>query len=382
MVTVAQLVEPRIVIPVVVGSNPIGHPILDTVHNSAGSFLACQNRLAGRRSNPMIRLGMMGTGNISRDALTPAIAEVDDAVLWSVFSRERDRADAFAAANGAAAATAGHDDLQSFLADPELDAVIIATPDRLHAEQAIAAARAGKHVLVEKPMATSVDEADAMVAACRAAGVQLGVAYHMRWHLGHRALARQIHEGVFGDIWHANARWTSKALDTTNWRASDEVGRWWSLAGVGTHSLDWLRWMLVPVCGEVTEVNSTITRDKLGSAHDELAAVSLTFESGASAQFVSSVLFAAPNRGEILGSNGYAYCEATIGRGGDGRIDTNTRTLEFEVVNPYAGEIADFVAAIQKGRAPEVSGEEGRRNVELLCQISPYILILLKCLLY
>ena len=134
MVTVAQLVEPRIVIPVVVGSNPIGHPILDTVHNSAGRFLACQNRLAGRRSNPMIRLGMMGTGNISRDALTPAIAEVDDAVLWSVFSRERDRADAFAAVNGAAAATAGYDDLQSFLADPELDAVIIATPDRLHAE--------------------------------------------------------------------------------------------------------------------------------------------------------------------------------------------------------------------------------------------------------
>ena len=64
MVTVAQLVEPRIVIPVVVGSNPIGHPISDTVHNSAGRFLACQNRLAGRRSNPMIRLGMMGTGNI------------------------------------------------------------------------------------------------------------------------------------------------------------------------------------------------------------------------------------------------------------------------------------------------------------------------------
>ncbi len=70
----------------------------------------------------------------------------------------------------------------------------------------IAAAAAGKHVLVEKPMTTSVEEADAMVAACRAAGVQLGVAYHMRWHLGHRALARQIHEGAFGDIWHASAR--------------------------------------------------------------------------------------------------------------------------------------------------------------------------------
>ena len=161
----------------------------------------------------MIRLGMMGTGNISRDALTPAIAEVDDAVLWSVFSRERDRADAFAAVNGAAAATAGHDDLQSFLADPELDAVIIATPDRLHAEQAIAAARAGKHVLVEKPMATSVDEADAMVAACRAAGVQLGVAYHMRWHLDSFELQPgQVFAGFCGFRWFPLVSNTSEAL--------------------------------------------------------------------------------------------------------------------------------------------------------------------------
>ena len=370
MVTVAQLVEPRIVIPVVVGSNPIGHPISIQCLTSPVGFWIVRT-LGWERGNSMIRLGMMGTGNISRDALTPAIGEVDDAVLWSVLSRDRERAEVFAAANGAAAPTAGHDDLQTFLADPELDAVIIATPDRLHAEQAIAAAASGKHVLVEKPMATSVEEADAMVAACRAAGVQLGVAYHMRWHLGHRALARQIHEGAFGDIWHASARWTSKALDTTNWRASDEVGRWWSLAGVGTHSLDWLRWMLVPVCGEVTEVDSLITENVLGSAHDEQATVSLRFESGASAQLVSSALFVAPNRGEILGSNGYAYCESTIGRGGDGHIDTQAGTLEFEVVNPYAGEIADFVSAIQKGQAPEVSGEEGRRNVELLCQICP-----------
>ena len=82
----------------------------------------------------MIRLGMMGTGNISRDALTPAIGEVDDAVLWSVLSRDRERAEVFAAANGAAAPTAGHEDLQKLLADPGLDAGIIPTPGRWQAE--------------------------------------------------------------------------------------------------------------------------------------------------------------------------------------------------------------------------------------------------------
>ena len=110
---------------------------------------------------------------------------------------------------------------------------------------------------------------------------------------------------------------------------------------------------------------------KRQSAHDESAAVSLQFESGAVAQFVSSALFSAPNRGEICGTSGYAYCSETIGRGGGGRIDTNSGQVVFTEANPYAGEIADFVAAIEEGRDPEVSGEEGRRNIELLCEICP-----------
>ena len=321
----------------------------------------------------MLHLGMIGTGNISRDALTPAIAEVKDAMLWSVLSREKGRAEEFARQNNAQAPEPGFADLDAFLADPDLDAVVIATPDKLHAEQTIAAAAAGKHVLVEKPMATSVPDGEAMVAACRKADVRLGVAYHMHWHQGHRTLADRDLGGDFGEIRYARAQWTFQAPDSGNWRAHDEVGRWWSLAGVGTHSLDWLRWMMVPVCGEVVDVTSTVTRNILGSHHDESAAVGLQFESGALAQFVSSALFTAPNRGEICGSNGYAYCDQSIGRGGGGHIHTHDGEIGFAEVNPYAGEIADFVASIREGRDPEISGEEGLRNVELLCQICPEI---------
>ena len=133
----------------------------------------------------MLRLGIIGTGSISRDALTPAIGEVDGAILWSVLSREKANAARFAQAHDAASPTPAFDDLKLFLSDPDLDAVVIATPDKLHAEQAIAAAAAGKHVLVEKPMATTVEDADAMIQACRSADVRLGVAYHLRCHLGH-----------------------------------------------------------------------------------------------------------------------------------------------------------------------------------------------------
>ena len=108
----------------------------------------------------------------------------------------------------------------------DLDAVLIASADGLHAGQCIAAASAGKHVLCEKPMATTAADAERMTAACRAAGVRLGIAYHMRWHRGHRDLADAAHAGRFGVLRHMRAQWSMRARDDSNWRARTEVGRW------------------------------------------------------------------------------------------------------------------------------------------------------------
>src|SRR6185436_5427085 len=129
-----------------------------------------------------LRIGILGPGLIADQKLAPALRRVPGACLWSVLSRDRARAAAFAARHGATAPAPAFTEIEAFLADPGLDAVIIASPDRLHAREATLAAAAGKHVFVEKPMATSVDEARAMVNACAAAGVRLGVAYHLRFH--------------------------------------------------------------------------------------------------------------------------------------------------------------------------------------------------------
>ncbi len=106
-----------------------------------------------------LRIAMIGSGGIAERKLLPALAAADNAELWSVLSRDKARAANVAAQFGAGSPNAAHDSLDSLLADPDLDAVLIATPDRLHADQAIAAARAGKHILCEKPMATSPAEA-------------------------------------------------------------------------------------------------------------------------------------------------------------------------------------------------------------------------------
>ena len=313
-----------------------------------------------------LNIAMLATGRIAEHELAPALTDAEGAQLWSVFRRDKDRAQAFAARHGAKSADPAHTDLDALLSDPALDAVLIATPDKLHAEQTIAAARAGKHVLVEKPMATDRESGQAMVDACAEAGVKLGVAYHIRWHLGHRALIDECAKGTFGELRHLRLQWSFPAPDASNWRAQPEVGRWWGLAGVGTHCLDQLRWFMRPHCGEIVEMKSVISNKTFGSPHDETAILSFQFESGATGEICTSVLFPGPRRFELYGADGYALGENTLGPTGDGTIVTHTGSFEYPTRNPYVGEIEDFVQAVRDDRAPEVDGEEGLRNVDLL----------------
>jgi predicted dehydrogenase len=315
-----------------------------------------------------LRIAMVATGKIADVTLAPALASVDDAQLWSVYSRDRRRAAAFAKRHGAAAPDPAFDDLSALLADPALDAVIIASPDKLHAQQAIAAARAGKHVLVEKPMATDMIEGRALVEACRAAGIKLGVAYHMRWHRGHRKLFEAAQRGDFGTLRHMRVQWTSGRRDAGNWRSNAEVGRWWSLAAFGTHCLDQVRWFMCPQSGEIEVLESVTSNAGFGTEMDETAILAIRFENGATAEVCTSVLFRSPRRMEIYGSSGYAICENTLGSNGGGEIRTNHGAFDYSVGDPYVGEIRDFVSAVRNDRDPEVSGEEGLRNVELLLQ--------------
>ena len=313
-----------------------------------------------------LRFAMIATGGIAETALAPAVKNAAGAELWSVLSRDAGRARDFAQRHGAGSPTPAYTDLDALLADSELDAVLIASADALHAEQCIASAEAGKHVFCEKPMATTTADAERMTAACRDAGVRLGIAYHMRWHRGHRNLAAAAHAGRLGTLRHMRAQWSMRAPDASNWRARSEVGRWWGLAAVGTHCLDQVRWYMMPSCGEVTRLTPVITRNVFEGPHDETALIALEFESGSTAEICTSVLFDAPRRMEVYGSDGYALFDDTLGRYGAGRIVTHEGEHTFEPVDPYTGEVEDFAAAVREDRDPEVNGEEGARNVALL----------------
>ena len=122
---------------------------------------------------------------------------------------------------------------------------------------------------------------------------------------------------------------------------------------------------------KVTDLRSVINTSALDSPHDQTAVLSLQFEDGATAEICTSVLFQGPRRIELYGSSGHALGEDTLGADGSGSLVLNGRPFSFDVTNPYVGEIEDFSAAVADGRAPEVSGDEGARNVALLERACP-----------
>src|SRR5512138_2931062 len=115
--------------------------------------------------------GLVGASDIARTRMIEAIRAQPDSDVVAIMSSDAERARRFAAANGIAHA---YDSLDALVSDPTVDVVYISTTNELHAEQTLAAARAGKHVLCEKPLALALDDARAMVAACQAAGVVMG----------------------------------------------------------------------------------------------------------------------------------------------------------------------------------------------------------------
>jgi predicted dehydrogenase len=150
-----------------------------------------------------IRWAIVSTGKHADTLVAPAIRAPEGAQLVAVY-REHGRAAAFATKHGAEVA---YTSLEALVQDTRVDVVYIVSPSFLHAPYTAMAAQAGKHVLVEKPMAVGVDEAVAMVRTCRWHGVQLAVGFHLRHHPGHQEARRLIAEGVLGTVPLAQAQW-------------------------------------------------------------------------------------------------------------------------------------------------------------------------------
>jgi predicted dehydrogenase len=259
--------------------------------------------------------------------------------------------------------------LAELLADDEIEALLIANHDARHAETAIAAAQAGKHVFVEKPLATTSAAALAVVQACRTHNVRCLVGYHNRYAPGHAIVRSALADGAIGTVRRMQLRWFTTDPQPMGWRTS-ELGRWWVLAALGSHVVDLAEWLLSPTCGPIDAVRALTTDSVYRQCADESATLLLRFVNGALATLEVSCVDAPAKYISITGTTGEIVCSDTLGAYGAGSVHVNGLPRPFAAQNPYAAELRTFIDAIRTGEDLTPNAEDGLRNVQWLERFS------------
>jgi len=333
--------------------------------------------------NP-VRFAIIGTGNIAAFHAR-AIGLVPQAELVAVHSRRETQGREFAATYGAEFVG----DVEALLARDDIHAVCITTPSGTHAQLGMLAARAGKHVLCEKPLDTTPAKSDEFVRMCDECGVKLGALFQSRFGRGARALKEAAIQGRFGKMAWASAYvpwYRSEAYyQSAGWRGTWELDGGGALMNQSIHAVD----LLLHLAGEVEALSACCTRALHQNIEVEDTAMAwLRFRSGALGVIQgSTACFPGESRRiELKGSSGSATLtddrptlwqfadenpqdneirswaqESSIGGGAS---DPQAISLEG-----HRAQIEDFALAILENREPSVSGREARRSVELICAI-------------
>jgi len=332
-----------------------------------------------------VGFGIVGCGMIA-GFHARAIADTRGASLVACFDSMPASAERFAAAQGCRA----YHRLEDMLADSEVQVVTIGTPSGAHLEPAVAAARAGKHVIVEKPLEITLARCDAIIQACRQNSVKLSTVFPSRFHQSSLELKRAVDAGRFGRLTLAEAyvKWfrSQAYYDSGAWRGTWELDGGGALMNQAIHSVDLLTWLM----GSVAEVRAqvaTLAHERI--AVEDTAVATLRFENGALGVIEASTA-AFPGylkRIELHGSAGSAAMEEEDVVAWDfakaTRADAKIKQRMAEhkstgggASDPaaighhgHAKQFRDVLEAISENRPPAIDGLEGRRSVEIILAI-------------
>ena len=316
----------------------------------------------------MVRWGIIGLGRIADTEIAPAITTSPHGELRAVVSRDQGRADAFAGRHGAARALTSFDEL---LADPGVDAVYIATPNALHADQVMAAARAGKHVMCDKPLALSVAGARQAVATCEEAAVRLGITFQTRFHDHFGRFREVVQDGSLGEIRVVQVEMSPGRTLLKGWRTDPALAGLGAVNNLGVHAFDLISWLLGTEAAEVT----AMAGHEGGLEPETLALVLLRYGTGALAYVNVNQSVAFPQADiTVYGTKGRVVGRSVTRMNMEGTLDILTEegqtTIETASYHAYRGAVMAFEDAVSTGREPSPSGLDGLRSVELTSAIA------------
>ncbi len=308
--------------------------------------------------------GLIGASTIAREWTIGAIRAQAGCDVVAVMSTDAARGQAYAEANGIPAAL---DSLDALLARPEVDIVYISTTNELHKEQTLKAAAAGKHVLCEKPLALTLEDACEMVEACRRAGVVMATNHHLRNAATHNAIHDLIAAGEIGKPLAArvfHAVFLPPHLQT--WRLNNPAAGGGVILDITVHDADTLRFLLD---AEPVEAVAMTQRSGMASEglEDGVMAV-LRFDNGVVAQVHDGFSVKHAGNGlEVHGTEGSIIAHDVMTQQPIGRVVLRTAEGEREIAiqheDLYVRGVGKFMAAVKGGGRPAASGEDGVRSM-------------------
>jgi predicted dehydrogenase len=319
-----------------------------------------------------LRIGVLSTADIGLKKVIPAMQRATRAEVVAIGSRDGGRAQAAAAQLGIPRT---HPSYEAVLADPEIDAVYIPLPNHLHAQWAIAAAAAGKHILCEKPLALDVDEAQRMIDAADRAGVRLMEAFMYRLHPSWVAARELVASGRIGKLSAVQSWFSYHNDDQGNIRNNLAAGGG-ALYDIGCYCINLSRTLFG---GEPTRVQGAIVRDEIGGT-DMLAAAILEFPAGI-ATFTCSTRLEDDQRVHIYGTKGRITIPIPfnippdrpttiqLAAGGDPPVAPAIETFTFETADPYTVETDAFAAAVLDGTPLPFPTTESLGNLRVIGQL-------------
>jgi predicted dehydrogenase len=340
------------------------------------------SEMEGKPANPMppgkrLGIAVVGLGALSLENIIPDFAQARSVRLTGLVSGEKDKAKAIAAQYGVPEHSLyDYDDFDRIADNPDIDAVYIVLPNALHAEFTIRAARAGKHVLCEKPMAATVAEAQSMIDACDQAHRTLMIAYRLQYTPEHRTIIDLARSRRFGDVRMIEAVNGQNDAPNHQWRQIKALAGGGSLPDVGLYCINAFRYVTGEEPIAVTAQMTRPANDPRFREVEDVAMFTLRFPSGIVANATCAYSIHESRFLRVHAQTGwfgldpaFGYDNLSLAINRKEGLAGATDTRRFTPRSQFANEMDAFAASLRAGQTPRTPGAEGLADMKIMAAI-------------
>lgn len=341
-------------------------PFLKTIIGAgvATSVLHGQEKeeVAGEKEGKQIGWAIVGLSRLSKGKIGPALKKTKHSKLTGIVTGTPEKAAEWQKEYDIPdSGVYNYDNFDSIIDNPDIDVVYIVLPNNMHKDFTLRAAKAGKHVYVEKPMAITPEDCREMISACDEAQVKLGVAYRLQFEPHHVEAMRFAREKVFGEVMHIDAGFGFRAGDPKQWRLKKEYGGG-AMLDVGVYVIQGCRYIFDEEPVSVSAVEVKTDKEKFAEV-DETITWMMQFASGKTANLFTSFNLGGNNNMTVYAKKGRFGIKPCFGTGGQaGWTSSKDIPLSFPKTDHFEDQMDLFSKAIINGTEWKVDGYEGLKD--------------------